>query len=474
MIRNTLLVSVATLSFAASVSAQCSLEIRRQWVETHTSTEDVALRRSFVFRHSEPWPVSVCSIAVKTRNNGCTQARFHFEVRADGNNGSPTGALLASGPSMPIRNSVQIHNSNFTNLVLQPHTRYHVVMDYELTNGCGTFGNTFVHKPTATGGGGGTRTETWVETQQSGATVWLQGSERVRFRIRYEPHVRATSQNFGATCGISAPCSTTPYRSFNDNGNPLLGRRSAGPIAFRVEDSFGYPLRYVCGLDLRLGANSPTSVKVSILDERQTLPGQRITETTVALPAGPAQLVHVPFSAPARIRAGTNYWIAIESLSGQVELPIEAFGQPVAEATFNGLEWVSGGTNDSWSYRSYVTPIRPTVPTLDSDVPLMGSSFDVDLDDGPRFGLAYLLIGFQNPDLDLSVYGAPGCFAVASGEYTWLVSLDSTGRGSQSVAIPNNRNLLGTEFYCQYAPLMPNNPLGIIFTNGARNRIGTY
>ena len=194
----------------------------------------------------------------------------------------------------------------------------------------------------------------------------------------------------------------------------------------------------------------------------------------MSVPPGPGRPVHVAFAAPARIGAGTNYWVAIESLGGPVELPIERFGNPVAEASFDGIQWSSGGNNDSWSYRVYTTTNSPTVPTLDSDVPLLGASFDVDLDDGPRNGFAYLLIGFQNPDLDLASFGAPGCFAVSSGEYTWLVSVDGAGRGRQSVSLPNNLNLLGTQFFCQYAPLMPLNPLGVIFTNGAVNRIGTF
>lgn len=88
---------------------------------------------------------------------------------------------------------------------------------------------------------------------------------------------------------------------------------------------------------------------------------------------------------------------------------------------------------------------------------------------GSPFGA--VLLGLQNPNLDLTALGMPGCFRYSDG----LVTMLFVGPGtSQAVPFPVP-NLAGLQLYAQaavYAPQAGLTPLGALSSNGLALRLG--
>ncbi|MCR9247594.1 MAG: hypothetical protein NXI31_21425 [bacterium] len=468
-LRSPVLALATAATLISATAAQCPLGYQDNWNGIHTSTDDFSLRRSFVIHNLHPFPIRICQIDVRMRNGGCTSASMHLEVRTSDASGQP-GALRKTSPSQSIPSSVTTRSATFTNLVLAAGERNHVVIDYENTNPCGFFA-TFVDLPATSSG---PRVESWSEVQQSGVTFWLRDDQPLRYRVSYEPWERANWNPVGSPCGTSVACGTTPYRTLNWNGNPPLGNLFNDRRAFRMADNFGYPSRWICGLDLPIGSLTPPSrLRVSILSDTNGDPGSVLSQTDVTV-TNPVGSIHAAFDGPARIGAGMSYWIGFESLDGdQLSVPAERFGSAVNGAVWNGTSWQSNGST-SYATRTYITTSTPLAPTLTGDPAIIGTTKDTDLTTAPANTIAMLGVGFSNPATDLSSLGAPGCIAQSSAELVVWTVTDGLGRATVSLPVPYEPAFLGVELHEQFATLTNQNALGISFSNGALVEIGSF
>mgnify|MGYP001216256398 CR=1 FL=1 len=106
----------------------------------------------------------------------------------------------------------------------------------------------------------------------------------------------------------------------------------------------------------------------------------------------------------------------------------------------------------------------------------LGQTTGLDVSNGLPNGLAVSILGFYNAfpfPLDLSVYGAPGCFQYEDITASSFMLLDGAGGGSVAFPIPNNPAYVGVLVFSQYACLDPlANAPGITTTNYGRIYIG--
>ncbi len=89
------------------------------------------------------------------------------------------------------------------------------------------------------------------------------------------------------------------------------------------------------------------------------------------------------------------------------------------------------------------------------------------------FGLSDKSYGGLQLPFSLGGLGAPGCNLLTSGEITKSANTNSLGSVNLSVALPNDKNLVGLVIYNQFATIDGTaNTLGVTMSNGSRMLIG--
>ena len=437
-------------------------------------------RRALLIENTEPFPVELCNAAmVLSHDLGLLfgQVEVSYElwsvVALGGMNvpGVPVSTATASGVIQTYQSSVRC--SWLSRPVLQPGQRRFLVATYSVP--LITSGGTWIRSPLSHG-------PTDVESMYWKNGQWnysLPNGYTYHFVAR--PFVAATSQSFGAACGAPAPCSNTPSESVNWSG-PManwIGSWSKR-YAFRMVDNFGHPAREICGLDLPLAVTGTSAVTlpVFVYDEAGTAPGQLIGQTTVVVqPGSTATPHHVTFATPVPIGAGQNYWIAVQTQSFSLHMPVRQFGSVIAhrESSNGGANWSNTIQSRSWSVRVYETTGPATLLDLNSQKPILGQSSLVTIDNAAPNGLVVHAVGFTNPSAPLAAIGAPGCWLLSSAELPYAGIGDGAGTFTMSLPIPGSLAGLGFEFYGQGVALMPGvNALGLAFSNGRKSRVGSY
>lgn len=470
-IHRTFAVFAAAVLAAPVATAQCTQTMEENWGGTPSTVAETFAGRSIHLQNPHPHDIKICGISVALGNGGCSSSTMHIEVRPDVM--TPTPTILAMSASLPIPSSGFV-TGTFSNLVIRANEPYQVVLDYHDTQVCGIFSVSHITRPAATSG---TMVTSWELRRYgvNGALVMYDfADDYIRYQVHYEPHQRATSENYGASCGAQAPCATSPYRTLNWNGNNLVNQNFTGQRACRIVDPVGHPTRFLCGVDLRLRSSSPNAepVEVAIYDESNSLPSQRLGSTIVMAPHD-TTTVRASFPNPIQILAGRTYWLSVEPLVAPLNVPAELAGNPVTTAAYAGGMWQTIASYN-WATRTYITTSTPQVPALDGEPPIIGQSFDTDLTGAPANTLAMLAIGWTNPNTDLSSIGAPGCFGLTSGELVVSTVTDANGDATVALPVPYAIAFLGMRFREQYAVLSPVNALGIAFTNGAKAKVGSF
>lgn len=91
------------------------------------------------------------------------------------------------------------------------------------------------------------------------------------------------------------------------------------------------------------------------------------------------------------------------------------------------------------------------------------------------FGQMYISAAQQSPALDLTPFGAPGCFAHV--DFTAYISVPVIGTGSVAIPLPlpNDASLAGSAIFSQTIELnLPSNTLGVITSNGVRSVLNSF
>ena len=111
--------------------------------------------------------------------------------------------------------------------------------------------------------------------------------------------------------------------------------------------------------------------------------------------------------------------------------------------------------------------------------PEVGKTFSYDLSQVSVGRPVIGAMGFTNSTwgpiklpLDLTK-PAPGCWLFTSLEVLTGTAVTGSGTASIKMAIPNNKNFIGIQFYNQYIVIQPGvNSLGLQFSNGGMAKIG--
>lgn len=110
-----------------------------------------------------------------------------------------------------------------------------------------------------------------------------------------------------------------------------------------------------------------------------------------------------------------------------------------------------------------------------SGLPRLGSSVGYPMTGGQPSSLAVHVIGFSDDfvgrvplPLDLSVAGAPGCFALCDIVASFTTVANGSGQASRSLSIPATPNFLGLEYFTQWYSF----GAALRSSNGVRNVIG--
>ncbi|MCA8948483.1 MAG: hypothetical protein KDE27_03220, partial [Planctomycetes bacterium] len=108
-------------------------------------------------------------------------------------------------------------------------------------------------------------------------------------------------------------------------------------------------------------------------------------------------------------------------------------------------------------------------------LPVVGRSMPLELlDASSNASVGFLVLGFTATVLELSTFGAPGCFQLSSAEAT-LAFLPSGPTTSLTYPLPISTAWIGTSLYLQAAMFAPGlNALGLETSNGLELVLGEY
>jgi len=132
----------------------------------------------------------------------------------------------------------------------------------------------------------------------------------------------------------------------------------------------------------------------------------------------------------------------------------------------------------SWSVNCTTDPLFPS-PTASADaLPIIGSSYNVDLADAAPSSLAVLISGYSDQNgggvaLPAPLPNAPGCDILVSPDALNQVATTAGGTASFTISIPNDPSLAGLAAFHQWAIVdVPANQLGVIVSNGVFVSVG--
>lgn len=102
----------------------------------------------------------------------------------------------------------------------------------------------------------------------------------------------------------------------------------------------------------------------------------------------------------------------------------------------------------------------------------IGTTAEYALDGAAPRAPGLVIFGTQIWNLDLTVFGAPGCSLLTDLLFTIPIATDAAGHASFKFAIPNSGNLIGAAASTQFAIVAPVNALGLAFSNAVRTTFG--
>jgi len=123
----------------------------------------------------------------------------------------------------------------------------------------------------------------------------------------------------------------------------------------------------------------------------------------------------------------------------------------------------------------------PTLRALGGSLPIVGSTFGLELLSVPANGVAAFTIGFSNQQWganllpwSLGALGMPGCTMHASPDFLFFVAV-AAGRATLAWPLPNDPGLVGVRFFDQAVFLDPGvNAMGAIVSNAGAGVIGPF
>lgn len=190
---------------------------------------------------------------------------------------------------------------------------------------------------------------------------------------------------------------------------------------------------------------------------------------------------------PITIQPGVAFWFHVDAYS-KIAPPQHAVtggvAGPVANwyrRPSNNMTWTSSVSVARQIFRIHCLPATPVVPALTATgLPQFGQNFTLQLSGGQPWLPGFLVHAFDRTQwlsmptpVDLSLFGAPTCFAQTSADVASLILLDANGLGTSSMTVPTDPSFGGFTWHNQGAVLVPGaNALDMLMTNAGTAVIG--
>ena len=283
----------------------------------------------------------------------------------------------------------------------------------------------------------------------------------------------ATFNKFGAGCPVSQMINVPTCASVNPSGAPLVGTTSPNQYVYRVPGVAGTT---VTSFDLYCrSTGGQVTVPAYIYPLNVSVPGNTPIATTSITIGGQANFYTATLNSP--VTTTGAYFIGVDNTAQNIVL------NDVTSGTFNlgywrtapGNPWTLQVMKPSWTVQCTTLPLFPT-PVLDADaLPLIGTTYNLTLQDGVASSVAVLVSGTSNTGAGgVPLPGAPGCDVFATPDVLELVPISATGTANSPITIPNSGALVGFEAFHQWAVLdIPANTLGIVMSDAGHATVGS-
>lgn len=285
-----------------------------------------------------------------------------------------------------------------------------------------------------------------------------------------------TYSTFGSGCsgstGTGPGCISANYNgSWGGNG---------GVATFALGVNSGNTTRLVCGFELYAATTAGSRTLNAYLYSADAAgkPSTVLKTTTINWTATP-QWHRAKWNVPVVIRPNTKFFIGFQNPG---KLPYMSAGPDTVEHWHSGPSW-RGPFRARWNYNVLCCgQSGGAVPALSATgVPSITQKFSVNVAKALPRSVGLLVLGGSNSSwgtfklpLDLTAAGAAGCSLLVSYDLFTGVATDANGAASIPYAIPNDKRLVGVQFYNQWVVLDKNaNTLGLAFSDGGAGKIGT-
>ena len=183
---------------------------------------------------------------------------------------------------------------------------------------------------------------------------------------------------------------------------------------------------------------------------------------------------------PALVKKDDVFFIVFDN-ADKLILPATSSGTTNVHSEFRNNSWGQAKFTTNFQYRVH-DEIGGRIPVLtNTNEPIVGKSFSVDLSSAPGnrpvllfFGVSKTKWGVLRLPFDLRPFGAANCSLLASGEVSLPTVTNAIGLASATFPVPLVKNLCNLQFFYQYIVIDPGaNSLGLIMSNGGNARLGT-
>jgi len=190
------------------------------------------------------------------------------------------------------------------------------------------------------------------------------------------------------------------------------------------------------------------------------------------------------FATPISVNAGDKMFVSMET--SQVLVSNITGGTPASATSerprFGTGSWQTATSTYAPSYQILCEgggPPGATPTTTNSNLPVIGTSFSVELTGARQNAPAFLMFGTSNTaygpaalPFGLAGIGAPGCTLYTSVDIALPILTDMSGAASVLLPVPNNTWLVDMWLYSQFAIADSWNGLGLVFSDSGAFRIG--
>lgn len=294
------------------------------------------------------------------------------------------------------------------------------------------------------------------------------------------------------SAGLAAQSCVNPCISANW-GEPLRNAQFL-PTTFAIRVPGPPQNDVICQMELFCATRNsqPVQMPVWIYDRGPSgAPQAPIAAGTMLIGTVPGSCV-ASLSAP--VQANTDFFIVFDNAVGNLRPPVSSWGNyggTAHEHWHTGPNWSGPWFSGEYVYQLYCSSgtVQASFTTTGQGcagtngiprigavgTPLIGTWFQVTLQQAPNLAPVVYAMGLVPNQVNLGLYGAPGCVVEHSPVISAALTAGSTGAASFPFQVPTHSSFVGMQIHSQWAVLDPGaNQLGIVVSKGGVLTIGDF